>query len=95
MWKIRSRSAVGGKLIFSQARTFTALGDIFYTINEDLRGEFSGVLIPKKLDQANLSKRIPGYDPNIRPTEKQRSEKCWLPIDYFFFVHGAESIDFE
>lgn len=79
----------GGKFIF--AVDFHATWeDIFYTINEELEGNSPG-LIPKLIKRS--SKRIPGYDPNIRPTEN--NERSVTSNSYFFFVHGAESMTFE
>ncbi|MHA7128343.1 M14 family metallopeptidase [Algoriphagus namhaensis] len=79
----------GGKFIFA-ADFHSTWEDIFYTINEDLEGNKPG-LIPKLIKRS--SKRIPGYDPNIRPTET--NERSVTSNSYFFFVHGAESMTFE
>jgi hypothetical protein len=79
----------GGKFIFA-ADFHATWEDIFYTINEDLEGNSPG-LIPKLIKRS--SKRIPGYDPNIRPTEN--NERSVTSNSYFFFVHGAESMTFE
>ena len=79
----------GGKFIFA-ADFHATWEDIFYTINEDLEGNFPG-LIPKLIKRS--SKRIPCYDPNIRPTET--NERSVTSNSYFFFVHGAESMTFE
>jgi hypothetical protein len=79
----------GGKFIFA-ADFHATWEDIFYTINPDLEGNFPG-LIPKLIKRS--SKRIPGYDPNIRPTEN--NERSVTSNSYFFFVHGAESMTFE
>lgn len=79
----------GGNFIFA-ADFHATWEDIFYTINEDLEGNSPG-LIPKLIKRS--SKRIPGYDPNIRPTET--NERSVTSNSYFFFVHGAESMTFE
>ncbi len=79
----------GGKFVFA-ADFHATWEDIFYTINEDLEGNSPG-LIPKLIKRS--SKRIPGYDPNIRPTET--NERSVTSNSYFFFVHGAESMTFE
>jgi hypothetical protein len=79
----------GGKFIFA-ADFHATWEDIFYTINEELEGNSPG-LIPKLIKRS--SKRIPGYDPNIRPTEN--NERSVTSNSYFFFVHGAESMTFE
>lgn len=79
----------GGEFIFA-ADFHATWEDIFYTINEDLKGNSPG-LIPKLIKRS--SKRIPGYDPNIRPTET--NERSVTSNSYFFFVHGAESMTFE
>mgnify|MGYP000173920333 CR=1 FL=1 len=79
----------GGKFIFA-ADFHSTWEDIFYTINEDLKGNRPG-LIPKLIKRS--SKRIPGYDPNIRPTES--NQRSVTSNSYFFFVHGAESMTFE
>jgi hypothetical protein len=79
----------GGKFIFA-ADFHATWEDIFYTINPDLEGNSPG-LIPKLIKRS--SKRIPGYDPNIRPTEN--NERSVTSNSYFFFVHGAESMTFE
>lgn len=79
----------GGKFIFA-ADFHATWEDIFYTINEELEGNSPG-LIPKLIKRS--SKRIPGYNPNIRPTEN--NERSVTSNSYFFFVHGAESMTFE
>jgi hypothetical protein len=79
----------GGKFVFA-ADFHATWEDIFYTINEDLEGNSPG-LIPKLIKRS--SKRIPGYDPNIRPTET--NERSVTSNSYFFFGHGAESMTFE
>ncbi|MFC3881622.1 M14 family metallopeptidase [Algoriphagus namhaensis] len=79
----------GGEFVFA-ADFHSTWEDIFYTINEDLEGNMPG-LIPKLIKRS--SKRIPGYDPNIRPTET--NERSVTSNSYFFFVHGAESMTFE
>jgi cytosolic carboxypeptidase protein 6 len=79
----------GGKFIFA-ADFHATWEDIFYTINPDLEGNSPG-LIPKLIKRS--SKRIPDYDPNIRPTET--NERSVTSNSYFFFVHGAESMTFE
>ena len=48
-------------------------------------------LIPKLIKRS--SRKIPGYDPNIRPTEGM--ERGVTSSSYFFFVHGAEAMTFE
>ena len=79
----------GGKFVFA-ADFHSTWEDIFYTNNEELEGNFPG-LIPKVIKRS--SKRIPGYVPNIRPNEGvQRSVTS---NSYFFFVHQAESMTFE
>jgi hypothetical protein len=82
-------SESGGKFLFA-ADFHATWEDIFYTINEDLKGNSPG-LIPKLIKRS--SKRIPGYDPNIRATEG--NERGVTSNSYFFFVHGAESMTFE
>lgn len=79
----------GGKFIFA-ADFHATWDDIFYTINEKLDGNLPG-LIPKLIKRS--SKRIPGYNPNIRPTKN--NERSVTSNSYFFFVHGAESMTFE
>jgi cytosolic carboxypeptidase protein 6 len=78
-----------GKFIFA-ADFHATWEDIFYTINEDLEGNSPG-LIPKLIKRS--SKHIPGYNPNIRPTETK--ERSVTSNSYFFFDHGAESMTFE
>lgn len=85
----KKRSESGGKFIFA-ADFHSTWEDIFYTINENLEGNRPG-LIPKLIKRS--SKTIPGYDPNIRPTES--NERSVTSNSYFFFVHGAESMTFE
>lgn len=79
----------GGKFIFA-ADFHSTWQDIFYTINEDLKGNMPG-LIPKLIKRS--SGRIPGYEPNIRPTEG--NERSVTSNSYFFFVQKAESMTFE
>jgi hypothetical protein len=79
----------GGKFLFA-ADFHATWEDIFYTINEDLKGNSPG-LIPKLIKRS--SKRIPDYDPNIRATEG--NERGVTSNSYFFFVHGSESMTFE
>lgn len=79
----------GGKFIFA-ADFHSTWEDIFYTINENMEGNRPG-LIPKLIKRS--SKKIKGYEPNIRPTES--NERSVTSNSYFFFVHGAESMTFE
>ncbi|MBN3519572.1 hypothetical protein JYB62_06110 [Algoriphagus lutimaris] len=79
----------GGKFVFA-ADFHSTWEDIFYTNNEELEGNFPG-LIPKVIK--NSSKRIPGYVPNIRPNEG--NQRSVTSNSYFFFVHQAESMTFE
>ena len=79
----------GGKFVFA-ADFHSTWEDIFYTNNEELEGNFPG-LIPKVIKRS--SKRIPGYIPNIRPNEGK--ERSVTSNSYFFFVHQAESMTFE
>ncbi|WP_026952385.1 M14 family metallopeptidase [Algoriphagus mannitolivorans] len=79
----------GGKFVFA-ADFHSTWEDIFYTNNEELKGNFPG-LIPKVIKKS--SKRIPGYIPNIRPNEGK--ERSVTSNSYFFFVHQAESMTFE
>jgi len=79
----------GGQFIFA-ADFHSTWEDIFYTINEDLKGNRPG-LIPKLIKRS--SKKIPDYVPNIRPTET--NQRSVTSNSYFFFVHRAESMTFE
>ncbi len=79
----------GGEFVFA-ADFHATWEDIFYTINEDLDGNHPG-LIPKLIKRS--SRKIPGYDPNIRPSEGM--ERGVTSSSYFFFVHGAEAMTFE
>ncbi|SHO60682.1 M14 family metallopeptidase [Algoriphagus zhangzhouensis] len=79
----------GGKFVFA-ADFHSTWEDIFYTNNEELEGNFPG-LIPKVIKRS--SKRIPGYVPNIRPNEG--NQRSVTSNSYFFFVHQAESMTFE
>ncbi|MEN2282479.1 M14 family metallopeptidase [Algoriphagus sp. SE2] len=79
----------GGKFIFA-ADFHSTWEDIFYTNNEELEGNFPG-LIPKIIKRS--SKRIPDYIPNIRPNEG--TQRSVTSNSYFFFVHQAESMTFE
>jgi len=79
----------GGEFVFA-ADFHATWEDIFYTINQDLDGNHPG-LIPKLIKRS--SRKIPGYDPNIRPTEGM--ERGVTSSSYFFFVHGAEAMTFE
>ena len=79
----------GGKFVFA-ADFHSTWEDIFYTNNEELEGNFPG-LIPKVIKRS--SKRISGYIPNIRPNEGK--ERSVTSNSYFFFVHQAESMTFE
>ncbi|WP_296705624.1 M14 family metallopeptidase [Algoriphagus sp.] len=78
-----------GEFIFA-ADFHSTWEDIFYTNNEELEGNFPG-LIPKVIKKS--SKRIPDYIPNIRPNEGK--ERSVTSNSYFFFVHRAESMTFE
>ncbi|WP_026956983.1 M14 family metallopeptidase [Algoriphagus vanfongensis] len=79
----------GGKFVFA-ADFHSTWEDIFYTNNEELEGNFPG-LIPKVIKRS--SKRIPDYIPNIRPNEG--NQRSVTSNSYFFFVHQAESMTFE
>ena len=79
----------GGKFVFA-ADFHSTWEDIFYTNNEELEGNYPG-LIPNVIKRS--SKRIPGYHPNIRPNEGK--ERSVTSNSYFFFVHQAESMTFE
>lgn len=78
-----------GKFVFA-ADFHATWEDIFYTINEDLEGNHPG-LIPKLIRRS--TRKIPGYEPNIRPSD--RMERGVTSSSYFFFVHGAEAMTFE
>ncbi|GMQ23506.1 hypothetical protein Aoki45_01880 [Algoriphagus sp. oki45] len=86
---VRKVQESGGKFVFA-ADFHSTWEDIFYTNNEELEGNFPG-LIPKVIKRS--SKRIPGYVPNIRPNKG--NERSVTSNSYFFFVHQAESMTFE
>lgn len=79
----------GGEFVFA-ADFHATWEDIFYTINEELEGNSPG-LVPKIIKAS--SKEIPGYKPNIRPSDTK--ERGVTSNSYFFFEHGAESMTFE
>ena len=86
---VRKVQESGGKFVFA-ADFHSTWEDIFYTNNEELEGNFPG-LIPKVIKRS--SKRIPGYVPNIRPNKG--NERSVTSNSYFFFVHQAESMTLE
>jgi len=64
--------------------------DIYYTLDPKFKGNMPG-LIPKWL--AAIKKETPGYEPNIRPSD--RLEPTTVSRNYFFKAHGAEALVFE
>jgi len=64
--------------------------DIYYTLDSKFKGNMPG-LVPKWLEA--IKKETPGYDPNIRPSDK--IEPTTVSRNYFFKAHGAEALVFE
>ena len=64
--------------------------DIYYTLDPKFKGNMPG-LVPKWLDAIKAA--TPGYDPNIRPSDK--IEPTAVSRNYFFKAHGAEALVFE
>jgi hypothetical protein len=64
--------------------------DIYYTIEESFKGNMPG-LVPEWL--AHVKKEIPGYNPNISPSDKM--EPTIISRNYFYISHGMEALVYE
>jgi hypothetical protein len=64
--------------------------DIYYTIADSYKGNMPG-LVPEWLD--NVKKEIPGYNPNISPSDKM--EPAIISRNYFYVSHGMEALVYE
>ncbi|TVZ27639.1 zinc carboxypeptidase [Gillisia sp. Hel_I_86] len=64
--------------------------DIYYTIADNFKGNMPG-LVPGWLE--NVKKEIPGYNPNIRPSDNM--EPAIISRNYFYVAHGMEALVFE
>jgi len=64
--------------------------DIYYTIADSFKGNMPG-LVPEWLE--NVKMAIPGYNPNISPSDKM--EPAIISRNYFYVSHGMEALVFE
>ena len=64
--------------------------DIYYTIADSFKVNMPG-LVPEWLD--NVKKEIPGYNPNIKPSDKM--DPAIISRNYFYVAHGMEALVFE
>ncbi|MCL6273388.1 M14 family metallopeptidase [Muricauda sp. 2012CJ35-5] len=82
-------AATDGKFYFA-IDFHSTWDDIYYTLADKFKGNMPG-LVPKWLEA--LKSELPGYDPNIRPSEK--TIPTMVSRNYFYEAHGAEALVFE
>lgn len=85
----RRVEATGGKFYFG-IDFHSTWDDIYYTMDDSFKGNMPG-LVPDWLDA--IKKEMPDYDPNIKPSTILRPHA--VSRNFFFAVHGAESLVFE
>ena len=64
--------------------------DVYYPMPKEIEGNMPG-LVYDWID--GLGRRIPGYSPKVRPT--QRLKPAIISRNYFYYSHGMEAIVFE
>jgi len=82
-------TTTGGKFYFG-IDFHSTWDDIYYTLDASFEGNMPG-LVPEWL--AQLQEALPGYAPNIRPSD--RVEPTTVSRNHFFVAHGAEALVFE
>ncbi len=87
---MKEKVANGGKFFFA-VDFHSTWEDIYYTINPNLKGNMPG-LVPQMI--LEMGKAIPGYEPNIRPSQ-ETIRTSPTSSSFFFFEMGAEALTYE
>lgn len=82
-------AATGGKFYFG-IDFHSTWDDIYYPMPEGLESNMTGLVFDWI---AAIENAIPGYKPNVRPT--QRLKPAIISRNYFYFSHGMDAIVFE